>query len=216
MTSIRLWFGPIAALLFIAGTFAIGAITPGYSHVRQTVSELGELGSPGQFAFTALLCLIAMCLAIFASAVPRALRGLGCSALPAYFVVALAVSCAGVGIFSFPHPLHNVFGMSETVGLQAPLVAALVCWRVPRTKQIVFFSIVMYVVVLVAIALNLIPLVRPVSLWPLVRPYFGVVQRFLFLSWFAWCAGYAILLLKASRANNSIQRTQTRYAGSRR
>jgi hypothetical protein len=106
--------------------------------------------------------------------------------------------------------------MSETVGLQAPLVAALVCWRVPRAKQVVLFSIIMYVVVLVAIAVNLIPVVRPADLWPLIRPYFGVVQRFLFLSWFAWCAGYAMLLLKAGRANNSIQRTQTRYAGSRR
>lgn len=216
MTSIRLWFGPIAALLFIAGTFAIGAITPGYSHVRQTVSELGQVGSPGQFAFGTLLCLIAAFLVIFASAVARSLRGLGCSALPAYFVVAMAISCAGVGIFSFPHPLHNIFGLSETVGLQAPLVAALACWRVPSAKQIAFFSIIMYVVVLVAIAVNLIPLVRPAGLWPLIRPYFGVVQRFLFLSWFVWCAGYAMLLLNAGRANNSIQRAQTRHAGSRR
>jgi hypothetical membrane protein len=216
MTSIRLWFGPIAVLLFIAGTFAIGAITPGYSHVRQTVSELGEVGSPGQFAFSTLLCLIAACLVIFASAAARSLRALGCSALPAYFVVAMAISCAGVGIFSFPHPLHNIFGMSETVGLQAPLVAALACWNVPRARQAVIFSIIMYAVVLVAIAINLIPLVRPASLWPLIRPYFGIVQRFLFVSWFVWCAGYAMLLLQLGRANNSIQRTQTRYAGSRR
>jgi hypothetical protein len=45
MASIRLWFGPIAALLLFAGIFAVGLITPGYSHVRQTVSELGEVGS---------------------------------------------------------------------------------------------------------------------------------------------------------------------------
>jgi hypothetical membrane protein len=128
MKSISLWFGPIAILLFIAGTLAIGTVTPGYSHVRQTVSELGEVGSPGQVAFSALLCLIATCLVIFASAIARSHRRLGCSTLPAYFVVAMAISCAGVGLFSYPHPLHNVFGLSETVGLQAPLVAALVCW----------------------------------------------------------------------------------------
>ncbi|MFC5580203.1 DUF998 domain-containing protein [Rhodanobacter terrae] len=205
MTSIRLWFGPIALLLFIAGTLTIGAFTPGYSHVRQTVSELGEFGSPWQLAFSALLCVIAACLVIFASAVARSLRGLGCSALPAYFVVALAISCAGVGIFSFPHPLHNVFGLSETVGLQAPLVAALVCWNVPRARQIALFSIIMYAVVLFAIAVNLIPLVRPASLWPVIKPYFGIVQRFLFVSWFAWCAGYAMFLLQVGRTNNSVR-----------
>ena len=208
MKRIGLWFGVIAVLLFVAGTHAIGTISPGYSHVRQTVSELGEVGSPGQFAFSALLCLIAACLVIFASGVARSHRGLGCSVLPAWFVVAMAISCAGVGLFSYPHPLHNVFGLSETVGLQAPLVAALVCWRTARAKSIANYSIVMYVVVLAAIAVNFIPLVRPAGLWPLVRPFLGIVQRFLFLSWFVWCAGYAMLLLQVARADDSIQRTR--------
>ncbi|AGG90271.1 DUF998 domain-containing protein [Rhodanobacter denitrificans] len=207
MTDNRLWFGPIAFVLFTAGSFAIGAITPGYSHVRQTVSELGEVGSPGQFAFSVLLCLVAVCLVVYASAAARSLRELGCSAIPAYFLFAMALSCAGVGIFSFPHPLHNVFGISETVGLQAPLVAALVCRNEPRAKQIIVFSIIMYVVVLLAIAINLIPLVRPASLWPLIKPYFGLVQRFLFASWFIWCAGYAVLLMRVSRADYSSKRT---------
>ncbi len=210
MTSLRLWCGPLALLLFFAGTFAIGAFTPGYSHVRQTVSELGEVGSPGQFAFSALLCAIAACLVIFASAVARSLRGLHCSILPACFVVALAISCAGVGIFSFPHPLHNVFGLSETVGLQAPLVAALVCWNVPRARRLVLFSIIMYGVVLFAIAVNLVPLLRPASLWPIIKPYLGIVQRLLFASWFVWCAGYAMFLLRADRANESSQRAAFR------
>jgi hypothetical membrane protein len=207
MTSSRLWFGPVAFLLFIVGTLAIGAISPGYSHVRQTVSELGEAGSPGQFAFSALLCLVAACLVICASAVARSLRELGCSALPAYFVAAMAFSCAGVGLFSFPHPFHNIFGLSETVGLQGPLVAALVCRTQPRAKQVVVFSLIMYVVVALALMINLIPLLRPANLWPLIRPFFGVIQRSLFASWFIWCAGYAVLLMRIGRANNSFKRT---------
>ena len=34
----------------------------------------------------------------------------------------MALSAAGVGVFAYPHPLHNVFGISELVGYQAPLV----------------------------------------------------------------------------------------------
>jgi hypothetical protein len=63
----------------------------------------------------------------------------------------------------------------------------------------------MYVMVLCAIAVNLVPLVRPAALRPLIRPIFGIVQRSLILSWFAWCAGYAMLLLQAGRADSSIQ-----------
>lgn len=207
MTNNRLWFGPSAVLLFLAGIFAIGVVTPGYSHVRQTVSELGEAGSPGQVAFTVLLCLVSACLIVYAGAVAHSLRELKCSALPAYFIGAMAVSCAGVGIFSFPHPLHNVFGLSETIGLQAPLVAALVCRAEPRAKRITVFSLVMYAVVLLAIAINLIPLVRPAGIWPHIRPLFGIVQRFLFASWFTWCAGYAVLLMGIDQADYSLKRT---------
>jgi hypothetical membrane protein len=207
MTSNRLWFGPIAAVLLFAGIFVVGLFTPGYSHVRQTVSELGEVGAPGQVAFSVLLCLVAACLIIFAGAVARSLRESGSSALPAYFVGAMAISTAGVGIFSFPQPLHNIFGMSETVGYQAPLFAALVCKMDARGKRVKVFSIVMYIAVLLAIAVNLIPLVRPAGLWVHLKPFFGVVQRSLFAVWFIWCVGYALLLMRVDRANDSLKRT---------
>lgn len=207
MTNFRLWFGPIAVALFLTGTIAIGLFTPDYSHIRQTVSELGEAGTPGQVAFSVLLCLIAACLIVCAGAIARTLHGLGHSALPAYFVIGMAISCAGVGIFSFPHPLHNVFGLSETVGLQAPLVAALVGRRDDRTRQARVFSTAMYLLVLLAIAINLIPLFRPANLWADIRPYFGLVQRSLFISWFTWCAGYALFLMPFSRTSHATMKT---------
>jgi hypothetical membrane protein len=199
MRNNRLWFGPIAVLLFLVGTWLIGSITPGYSHVRQTVSELGEVGAPGHVAFTALLCVIAACLLIYATAVARSLSELAQPTVPAFFVAAMAVSCAGVGIFSYPRPLHNVFGLSETVGLQAPLFAALASRKDPRTGKVTRFSTLMYVLVLLAIALNLLPLFRPMGIWPYIRPFFGLLQRCLFAAWFAWCAGYALLLIRIRR-----------------
>ena len=199
MTSSRLWFGPVAALLLLAGIIAIGAITPDYSHVRQTVSELGEVGSPGQVAFSVLLCLVAACLIIFATAVARTLKDTGHSTLPAWFLAAMAISTAGVGLFAFPQPLHNIFGMSETVGYQAPLVAALVCKMDPGMKRVKAFSLLMYVVVLLAIAVNLMALVRPAEIWSQIKPFFGIVQRSLFASWFIWCTGYAVLLMRTRR-----------------
>ncbi len=201
MTSVthRLWFGPIAALVLFVGIVGVGSWVPGYSHTRQTVSELGEVGSPGRVAFSILLSLVAACLLVFASGVARTLRAAGCSALPASLVVMMAVSVAGVGIFAFPHPLHNVFGLSELVGYQAPLVAALVCRSTPNAGQLSKFSIVMYVLVLLAIAANLTTLDRHGDLWALIRPFYGVVQRLLFAAWFCWCAGYGMLLMWMGR-----------------
>lgn len=65
------------------------------------MSEIGEMGSPARFPFTIMLCCVALCLLVFA---------------------------AGVGIFAFPHPLHNIFGESELIGYQAPVAFALT-WR---------------------------------------------------------------------------------------
>lgn len=191
----RLWLGPLAGLLLFAGISAIGLMIPGYSHVRQTVSELGEIESPGRAAFTVLLLVVAACLIAFAGGVARTLRESRCSTLSAYFIGAMGVSAAGVGLFAFPHPLHNVFGMSELVGYQAPLVAAL-CRQEPKMRQLRAFSIAMYAVVLLAIAANLTTLDRHGELWTRIQPFYGVVQRSLFAAWFFWCAGYGLLLMR--------------------
>ena len=203
-TSHRLWFGPAAAFLLFAGIFAIGLAVPDYSHVRQTVSELGEIGSPGRVAFSALLLLVAACLAIFATEAARTLQKTGRSSLPAYFVGAMAISTAGVGIFPFPHTLHNVFGMSEFVGYQAPLVAALAGRKDRSAKNIAGFSVAMYVAVLLAIVVNMSVLDRSGDLWARIQPFYGIAQRALFATWFLWCAGYAVLLMRAHREANSL------------
>lgn len=192
----RLWYGPAAAFLLAAGAFAIGLAIPDYSHVRQTVSELGESGSPGQFAFTALLVLVAACLALCATGVARTLARMGLSSLPAYFIGAMAVSTAGVGVFAFPHELHNVFGMSELIGYQAPLVAAWTARKDRGARDIAAFSAAMYVAVLLAIVANVSAMDRNGDLWALVQPAYGIVQRALFAAWFLWCAGYAVLLMR--------------------
>jgi len=198
-TQVRLWLGPIAAVLLFAGMFAVGLMIPGYSHVRQTVSELGEVGSPGRLAFSVLLLLVATCLVVFATGVAATLRATGRSTVPAYLVGAMAISAAGVGVFAFPHPLHNVFGLSELVGYQAPLVAALVCGSAARTRPIRTFSFVMYALVVLAIAANMTTLHRQGTLWLHIQPCYGVVQRLLFAAWFFWCAGYAVLLMRLGR-----------------
>ena len=198
-TPIRLWLGPLAAVLLFAGMFAIGLMIPGYSHVRQTVSELGEVGSPGRVAFCILLLFVATCLAVFATGVAATLRAAGSSTGPASLVGAMAISAAGVGVFAFPHPLHNVFGMSELVGYQAPLVAALACRSATRMRPMRTFSFVMYALVVLAVAANMTTLHRHGELWRHIQPCYGVVQRLLFAAWFFWCAGYAVLLMRLER-----------------
>jgi hypothetical membrane protein len=196
-----LLFGPLAAIFLAAGVGGLALIVPGYDPVRQTVSEIGEAGSPAQIPFTAMLLAVAACLFIFAWALRRESRQAGCSTIPAYLIGLTSVSAAGVGWFAYPHPLHNVFGLSELVGYQAPLALALAWRRAQRTAGLVAFSWSMSALVWIAIAANLGIFDRHGALWAYERPVYGLVQRALFAAWFSWCAGTGLWLYRRAQAD---------------
>jgi hypothetical membrane protein len=191
----RLLFGPLAAVILAAGLVALAQWVPGYSQVRQTVSEIGEMDSPARVPFAIMLLSYAACLLVFASGLRRSSIEAGCSAIAAYLTGILAVSAAGIAVFAFPHPLHNVFGLSELVGYQAPLAMAVTWRRAPGARALVSFSWIMTVIVWIAIVANLSVLDRGGALWAYERPFYGLVQRSLFASFCAWCIGASMLLL---------------------
>jgi hypothetical membrane protein len=202
-----LLFGPAAAVILGAGIVALAATVPGYSSLHQTVSEIGEVGSPARVPFAVLLCVVAACLLVFASAVRDFSRVAGCAPWSAYIIAAMAISAAGVGLFAFPHPLHNVFGLSELVGYQAPLAFALTWRRNQQAKPLVDFSSIMFILVWIAIALNMSSLDRQGAIWAFLRPGYGLVQRALFAVWFGWCAIIGVMLWRwTSRVPTSVER----------
>jgi hypothetical membrane protein len=197
--SYRLLFGPLAAAVFVLGVAGLALLVPGYGHVHQTVSEIGEIGSPVRIPFTIMLCFVAACILVFASGVRDLSITAGRSPLAAYLTGFMALSAAGVGVFAYPHPLHNVFGTSELIGYQAPLVFALTWRREPGAKTLVALSWTLFVLVWVAIVLNLSSIDRQGLIWAYVRPVHGLAQRALFAAWFGWCAAIGIMLFQRAQ-----------------
>jgi hypothetical membrane protein len=192
----RLLFGPAAGAILALGIAGLALLVPGYNHVHQTVSEIGEIGSPARVPFAIMLCCVAACILVFAAAVrDRSVRA-GHSQLAAYLIGFMALSAVGVGVFAYPHPLHNVFGLSELIGYQAPLFLAITWRRDRRAKPLVVLSWILYLVICVAIALNLSSLDRQGSVWASVKPVYGLAQRLLFAAWFGWCAAVGLLLFQ--------------------
>lgn len=192
----RLLLGPLAAGMLLAGIAGLPLWVPGYDPVRQTVSEIGEAGSPARVPFAAMLCLVAATLVVFAWGLRAASRRAGRPAHAAWLVAAMSVSAAGVGVFAFPHPLHNLFGLSELIGYQAPLAMALTWRRAPGAERVAPFSAFMAGLVWAAIALNLTSLHREGLLWTEVKPVYGLIQRSLFAAWFTWCAVVGLLVFR--------------------
>ena len=188
--------GVAAALLLAAGIAGLGALVPGYDQMRQTVSEIGEMGSPTRALFAVLLFGVAALILAFAWAVDGVAAETGRSRLVVYFIAFMMVPLVGIGIFAYPHPLHNVFGLSELIGYQAPLVLALTWRRDPDAKRVVDFSWIMGAAVWIAIIANLSAIFRPEPLWHHIRPVYGDVQRALFATWFVWAMGVGVLLFR--------------------
>jgi hypothetical membrane protein len=192
----RLLFGPLGAVILALGIAGLAATVPGYSSVHQTVSEIGEMDSPARVPFAIMLCSVAACILVFASGVRALSRDAGRSTLPAYVIACMAVSVVGVAIFAFPHPLHNVFGLSEIVGYQAPLAFALAWRRDPRAKALVAVSWIFFVLVWIALALNLGMIDQRGDVRAYLHPVFGVVQRSLFAAAFGWIAVIGVMLFR--------------------
>lgn len=202
----RLAFGLIAALVLWAGFVFLPLLVPGYDWIRQTVSEIGQVGSPARVPFTAMLCLVAACVLLFAWGLRDASVQLGRSSAAAYLTGFMAVSSVGVGVFAYPHPLHGVFGLSEFVAYQAPWVLALTWRREQHVPGIAPFSWAMAALLWAAIVANLSVLDLHSWLWQFERPVYGVVQRTLFFIWCAWLAGISVMLIK-SRLSDAPVRT---------
>lgn len=199
MRDYRLLFGPIGAALLALGIAGLAMMVPGYSHVHQTVSEIGEIGSAARVPFAVWLCVVAMCLLVFAFAVRTRSVAAGHSQWAACLIGCMALSAAGVGVFAYPHPLHNLFGLSELIGYQAPLILALTWRRDSGARSVVKVSWIFYGLVCFALALNLSSLDRDGIAWTYVKPLNGLAQRALFAAWFGWCAVVGWLLFRESR-----------------
>ena len=92
-----------------------------------------------------------------------------------------------------------MFGESELIGYQAPLAFALSWRRDPSAKRLVSFSWIMFALIWISIALNLVSLDRNSALWTEMKPIYGFIQRSLFAAFFCWCAGTGLLLRQRRR-----------------
>jgi hypothetical membrane protein len=189
---VSLAFGIVSSVIFVANSVILGIFLPHYDPVSQTVSELGERGSPFQTEFELSTIATGIGLFAFSFGLYRYSVRRSLSILPAILLFLYAVSVFGVAVFQAPHPFHNLFGIGGTVGFLAPLALALTWRGEPRPPLVSRVSAILAAVIIAAIALNLIPLFVASAF---IEANYGVVQRILFFAFYLWCSYLALSLL---------------------
>jgi len=177
-----LYSGWLAAIFFIFGSVILGSLLPDYSMVSQTVSEIGEKGSALYFSWQFFGFLIAALLIAFSIGLLIFARKKNFSRLPGILVLFAGLSELGIAFFPSPHDLHNVFGLSMTLGYFAPL-AFFLLWKDKLGQAFKKISLAAFILIIMGIFLNLSPAFAP-KLYPI--EYYGLVQRFLLFTFYLY------------------------------
>ena len=186
--------GWITAIAFILGTFIWGSQLNDYNAISQTVSEIGEKGSPLYIQWQIFSIGIGCLLILFAIGIVSFAKKRNLSTVPGIFILFYGLSQFTIGIFPSPHPLHNVFGLSMTVGYFSPLIFA-VLWKNQLGMTFTIISLIAFILIVLGIFLNLTPAFAP-SLYPL--EYYGIAQRFLLFTFYIYCAVISISTINSS------------------
>lgn len=189
--------GWVGAATFIIGSLLLGSLLPGYSAITQTVSEIGQSGSALYGPWQIFSVSIAVLMILFSAGIYLFSKQYKKSILPAIFLLAAGVSQFGMGFYPSPHELHNVFGLSMTIGYLSPMVFAL-SWKENLGKSFQRISFLVFVLILIGIFLNLSPAFAQ-DLYPLA--YYGLVQRFLLYTFYAYVFYVSLMAITFSPEN---------------
>lgn len=192
MKNASLWAGIAGPLVFWITLFGCGMAWENYSHLSQMVSALGMDGTNTQYFFTTGLVLSSVLNLFFSLQIIRTSRLIQISTIPAYFLIFYSF-LAGPGIFSYPHHLHQFAGAPFYLIMLCP-VMGLVFWRKAdnvlkfRTSAIISIAFIIFSFGI---------------FFPDVFPtFFGLKQRFLYISFSVWSMylAYRFLSLESGSA----------------
>lgn len=94
------WFGLLAPVIRLTLILALGFLQPGYSQVRDYISELSAVGAPYAWLMSGLgITLVGILLAGFSFALWRALRPGFAPAIGSVLLAAAGIAFVGVGVF---------------------------------------------------------------------------------------------------------------------
>ena len=127
----------VATLLYFGNLLVLGALQPGYSHMRQFASELGMADAANPRVFGAMSVLTGAVFFVTAFGVYRATKRLtersALSAVIGIFIALFGVNLIFAGLFPLPNPLHSAFGVALFT-FMVPWLIAWAFWRFPSAR----------------------------------------------------------------------------------
>lgn len=187
MKRILLVTGAIIPVVFWTSTFIGGLLHGNYNHLRDTISQLGAIGTRSETFMTISTWLCVALSICFFTGLFISITSLRTSRIPLIGVVGFAIMFGWAAVFHSGNPLHSRGGASLILLLLAPLLTALL-WKGERFRTIKKMS-------LISFGLMLMILLRAIPSASLQENYTGLIQRFVHLGWSVWFISLSLKFL---------------------
>jgi hypothetical membrane protein len=183
-----LYCGALTPLAFWATTIICGFVLGDYNHLSRMVSELGTMGTPSQFLFTAGMVSCSVLSVLFVIGLRRTCQHMKLSTVPVWAILSYSISIAGAGLFPLPLRLHGMLGMPSVFLILSPLTA-LVLWPKPHAPA--------HLKVMASLAFAVMSLGFLAFAPSILMSLLGLKQRFFHLGWSVWFIYLSVSFIKA-------------------
>jgi len=195
-------FSGIAAFgLFFLFTTYLGFLTPEYSAVTQTVSEIGSIGSAFELEYKLCMYFVCLLLILFYFSVKKHSNTQRISKLPSYVILIFSLSETAMFSYPAPHEFHNIFGTISMVGWLFPLAIA-ISWRASDHESwLIYICYILFVANLASIYWMLSPIGVPEN-----NPMAGIAQRTSFFTLYIGFSVAGLSIYKTDEIHNNLSK----------
>ena len=185
---ILLFTGILIPIIFWMSTFIASALFDDYDHFRNTISQLGAIGSPAESFMTVSTWLNTILSIAFLTGLLVVCRQFNLSLIPLIGILGFTLMFGWAATFHSGNPMHSKSGAVLILLLLGPLLSIFL-WKGNDFKNLRKLSRLSFIIMLFI-------LLRAIPSETIRANYTGLIQRFVHFGWSVWFVSLSVTFLK--------------------
>jgi hypothetical membrane protein len=190
-TRLFLLFGYLTTILFWAMSFISAHIHGNYNHFKNTISELGAIGTKSEIFTSTFLIFLAFLNILFCIGFYRASKAKQISLIPSILSFVMPPTMIWAAIFTLGNEFHSLTGPLPFLIIIGSVLSYFL-WNDENKSKGLKANILISFMVMMLILTRFIK--------PFGYEFEGLVQRFFYLGWTIWTIGISYFFLKDIKA----------------
>lgn len=187
-TRLLLFTGLLIPIIFWISTIIAGILHGNYNHIRDTISELGAIGTKSEDFMTISTWICSLLSIPFFIGLLNVCQHFRLNKLPLLGILGFLIMFGWAATYHSGNPMHSKSGPIFLVLLIGPLFSAFL-WKTKELKKLRKLSLLIFFIMLLI-------LLRAIPSEELRSNYTGLIQRFVHFGWSVWFVSLSLTFLK--------------------